>query len=423
MDFQTALANGYYFDRCIDLKFYDGDGKFLGRLDTPKRGMKPSIVIKGSLIEGSYDIDTYISVQNMSYDINIMNIETIEAHMYYSGLSELEVLTENSNILKGGHTVIFSVLYADQEKEPPHRAVRFQCVVAAQDSTRYQIPLIVDKGEIKSGTKVYTTEEGQSTDDNLSNVKSSSIVELKTALFSLAKIYNDFNKQNIDNKNLREKIYITAVQIDDGLETEKVIISDTSEQGGTKQFGDLIREINTFAKDSTVDAPEGAYKVYVMGGSLCARRIPPKNWIQIAKSNGITSNQDLEDYYNSKYNNVQTNVYKVNRDGSTQSTSSAFDTNVDLNFVKGATRSENIITATTLFDDRIYPGCYCRIRGNSIMGKQFGGRRSGGRLLIYTDSEVVFRATGSIEYEFSTTEDNYMTITGPVIYEKDVSKR
>ena len=50
------------------------------------------------------------------------------------------------------------------------------------------------------------------------------------------------------------------------------------------------------------------------------------------------------------------------------------------------------------------------------MGRVGFGRpsRSGSRIL--TIGEVVeFRATGAIEYLFSTTEDSYMKIQGPVL--------
>jgi hypothetical protein len=92
---------------------------------------------------------------------------------------------------------------------------------------------------------------------------------------------------------------------------------------------------------------------------------------------------------------------------------------VPLNFVKSATRSECVIYVETLFDDRITPGCHVAIKSNAIMGKKFGsskGKNGGSRILNYLDSEepIVFRNTGKIEYLFSTTEDSYMKLQGPV---------
>jgi hypothetical protein len=53
------------------------------------------------------------------------------------------------------------------------------------------------------------------------------------------------------------------------------------------------------------------------------------------------------------------------------------------------------------------------------MGKKFGsskGANSGSRILNYIakTKPVVFRNTGKIEYLFSTTEDSYMKLQGPV---------
>ena len=71
MDFTTAKSLGYYFDRCIDLDFYNTDMEHIASLRTPKRGLKPTITIKGLFIEGGYAIDSYISIQNMAFDIDV----------------------------------------------------------------------------------------------------------------------------------------------------------------------------------------------------------------------------------------------------------------------------------------------------------------------------------------------------------------
>ena len=113
MDFQTAREIGYYFDRCIDLVFYDDEMKVIGRLNTPKRGMKPTITIKGIFIEGGYAIDSYISVQNMAFDVDISYVSYIKAKMYYSGLAETVASTDVNRRLKHGHTILYRVLYAD----------------------------------------------------------------------------------------------------------------------------------------------------------------------------------------------------------------------------------------------------------------------------------------------------------------------
>jgi hypothetical protein len=59
------------------------------------------------------------------------------------------------------------------------------------------------------------------------------------------------------------------------------------------------------------------------------------------------------------------------------------------------------------------------IKSNAIMGKKFGSSknsRGGSRILNYIDREkpVEIRNTGKIDYLFSTTEDSYMKLQGPI---------
>ena len=90
---------------------------------------------------------------------------------------------------------------------------------------------------------------------------------------------------------------------------------------------------------------------------------------------------------------------------------------IPLYYIKSAYRQETIINVTTLFDDRIYPGCNCKIVGSSIMGKSKTRSlaKDGSRIVSYKNEMVTFRATGKIEYEFSTTNGSSMVLQGPVV--------
>src|SRR5574344_809969 len=152
-----SVHNGIYFDRCIDLTFYDENMNAKRFLKTPEVGYKPDITIKGTLIEGSYSISSFISITNLSYEFDINSIYYIKARMYYRGLIGKTVGNlENYQ----GHVILFSVLYADQEKEPPNRAVRFQCTVSATDYTRLGTKLYTD------GDGVFTLDEKPSNANN-----------------------------------------------------------------------------------------------------------------------------------------------------------------------------------------------------------------------------------------------------------------
>ena len=71
LSFLESVQNGIYFDRCIDLTFYDENMTPKWYLKTPEVGYKPDITIKGTLIEGSYSISSFISITNLSYDFDI----------------------------------------------------------------------------------------------------------------------------------------------------------------------------------------------------------------------------------------------------------------------------------------------------------------------------------------------------------------
>lgn len=410
MDFQLARETGYYFDRCIDLTFYDTDYNFIGILRTPSSGLKPTITIKGLLIEGGYSIDSYISVQNMAFDIDVAYIGYIKARMYYKGLEEAVGNSYWNKKIKNGHTILFRVLYADQEKEPPNRCVRFQCVVASKDTTLFNTPMY-----ISGGTAKYL---GKNLDpNNLTKVetdKLGSVVPLKQLCEELIKIYNEgissnsFYKKNTELYNL---LKISLLEIDEPLENLNVKISS-----GEYTLGDFIRQLNSGVTETNANGfSYNSFKIVIDRGTMRVSTPVPDDWKKIALSKGYTEST-LDKFYNDTYLSVKTKAYGVFNGVLKPENYSPI---IPLNYVKSATRSECIIYVETLFDDRITPGCHVAIKSNAIMGKKFGstkGTRGGSRILNYfaKSQPVVFRNTGKIEYLFSTTEDSYMKLQGPV---------
>ena len=90
---------------------------------------------------------------------------------------------------------------------------------------------------------------------------------------------------------------------------------------------------------------------------------------------------------------------------------------IPLYYIKSAYRQETIINVTTLFDERIHPGCNCKIVGSAIMGrsKTRSLAKDGSKITSYRNEMVTFRVTGKIDYEFSTTNGNSMILQGPVV--------
>lgn len=417
MDFEKAHELGYYFDRCIDLEFYDSNKNFMAALRTPKRGMKPSITVKGELIEGSYAISSYISIQNMSYDVNVNAVAYIKCRMYYSGISEAISETYTMQKMKKGHTILFTVLYADQEKEPPNRAVRFQCTTAAFDYTRSSQEIFLDFGMDQASKKfVPLISYNIPTPSKYAEIpRTQKECLLIDFLQAIAEAYNKFlaeeKKDGTTRKlNLENELRITAIKYPAELSESKIVIDN-----GIVTFGSVLKDLNNLKV--FFDEEYGSqYKFYIYGGVMFVTKFAPPNWREYAGQT-VKSESELNDYYRSHYLQVKTLVRYVDMYGMSGMDAddySEYDT-IPLNYVKSAYRNEVVIHATTIFDDRIFPGCHCKIKGNAIMGKQQGRKTS--RIVNYTNETVIFRVTGGIEYEFSTTEDSYMSLVGPVIRE------
>lgn len=404
MTMEKALEYGYYFDRCIDLVFYNSEMEPIAKLNTPKRGLKPTITIKGILIEGGYSIDSYISIQNMAFDVDIAYVNYIKARMYYSGFGEAYKKNNMTAKMETGHVIMYKVLYADQEKEPPNRCVRFQCVVAAKDYT-----LLNTKLSVSGGTINYL-ENGQTIDNNSIVNKSGSETTLKKLCEEIIKIYNKgISSQGTKRKVFEDDVKISYLEIEERLENKTVQVPSN-----VKNLKDLLRNLNSLQDESSDGKFSYApFKIVIDRGRMRVTKPLPDNWQQVAQSEGYSS---YDKYYTENYEEVKVNVYSI--DGSVMTKGSEPEV-IPLNFVKSATRSECLIYVETMFDDRITPGCKCSIKSNAIMGKRFGSKGSqtkGSRILNYAGNKepIIFRNTGKIEYLFSTTEDSYMKLQGPV---------
>lgn len=414
MDFDLALSQGYYFDRAIDLYFYDGDKKLLGILKTPERGMKPAITVKGMYIEGSYAISSYISVQNMSYTIDVNSVAYIDCQMYYMGLRRAWGRNARSDYAKFGHSVLFSVLYADQEKEPPNRAVRFQCTVAAQDRNMFDIPVNIDTTGGKLDVEI---------DENSSIVVGGGSKEdavnapLLELLKKLAVAYNHklTKGQTAEQNVVNNKMLIGAISCSKKNGERKVKVNPK-----TYRFGEILRKLNCL-KTSGHDYCD--LKVALCGNTLDVSTIVPDDWDRIAYQEGFDTPEKLDKFYRENFlydDKVTTYLtgeayYQANKEGGGQE-QGTLSNPIRLNYVKAAFRTENVVQMQIVYDDRIRPGSYVLIRANAIMGKQMGrGAKSGSRLYSLTNRVVMIRVTGGVEFEFSTVEDSVMTLIGPVV--------
>lgn len=398
MDFQSAREIGYYFDRCVDLEFYSTSMQFLGKLVTPKRGMKPTITIKGKLIPGDYSINSFIMVQNMTYDIDIANIGYIKAHMYYSGIAESSIDTQLLNELKKGKDITYSVLYFDQDKEPPNRCVRFQCVVASQDTTRFETPVFVNGGSLGYDT-------GAIRQVNITD-KTNLVTDVKTLAKEIADVYNsslERERRSGSRLRLKDEIGITAIEIDNKLLNKQIVVPQ-----GSFSLGDFIREINSQQGASD----ENNFKFVIVTGKVIVQRPLPKDWKAQAKAKSKKNEDFIKDWLEEGVSTFLLGTANKSFRTETQP--------VPLNYVRYATRSENVVSIETMFDTRIKPNCYVKINSKAIMGKKRGNlNNSGSRLINYGGELLTLQIPGDIEYLFSTTEDSYMKFTAVVTKEEE----
>lgn len=390
ISFLKSVQNGIYFDRCIDLTFYDENMNPKGYLKTPEVGYKPDITIKGTLIEGSYSISSFISITNLSYAFDINSIYYIKARMYYRGLKGKTVGNlENYQ----GHVILFSVLYADQEKEPPNRAIRFQCTVSATDYTRLGTKLYTD------GDGVFTLEEKHSNANNNTQNKSVSR-KLKDVLMEVCKMYNQSLPSRLKTGDTDLQIY-------------KIIFDckkhEDIEVDVGKNFSGNIGSYISFLNNKTVTingVMYNVFKVFINQNIMNVSIVYP-NDSSLIDNEYFKERTDNGGEYNvqNAVGNPPSNV--VNGKSS----------DIPLYYIKSAYRQETVINVTTLFDDRIYPGCNCKIVGSAIMGrsKTRSLAKDGSKITSYRNEMVTFRVTGKINYEFSTTNGNSMILQGPVV--------
>lgn len=390
ISFLESVQNGIYFDRCIDLTFYDENMNVKGVLKTPEVGYKPDITIKGTLIEGSYSISSFISITNLSYEFDINSIYYIKARMYYRGLTGRTV----GNLANyQGHVILFSVLYADQEKEPPNRAIRFQCTVSATDYTRLGTKLFTD------GEGVFTLEENPAKAN--SNEQEKSIGrKLKDVLMEVCKLYNQSLPPRLKTGDTDLQIYKL---IFDCKKHEDIDVDVGKNFSGN--IGAYLSSINN--KTVTINGVMyNVFKVYINQGTMNVSIVYP-NDSSLLEGEYFKERTDGGGEYS-----VQ-NAVGVASANVIQGSSN----DIPLYYIKSAYRQETVINVTTLFDDRIYPGCNCKIVGSSIMGKSKNRSlaKDGSRITSYKNEMVTFRVTGKIDYEFSTTNGSSMNLQGPVV--------
>ena len=130
----------YYYDKLIDITFYDEAGSVLATLKTPRSGRKPEIVVSGTMIAGNQIIQTNVVITNLEPEFNIPEVRWLECTLGYAQWKA-----------SGNRSLFLYVMYADPTALPPSKQITFVCTTGGQD------PDIVFKQVVfscKAGTKL-----------------------------------------------------------------------------------------------------------------------------------------------------------------------------------------------------------------------------------------------------------------------------
>ena len=125
-----------YYDRFVDLSFYDASNNLIAKLETPAYGRKPDILVKGTKIANSNVIETQVTITNLESNSLIYDSEWLIVSFGYSKL------------LSRRNALRLRVLWADVGKVPPDKQTVFHCIEANSDVSILETPVSFsfDKG-------------------------------------------------------------------------------------------------------------------------------------------------------------------------------------------------------------------------------------------------------------------------------------
>lgn len=407
-NYERAMSQGYYFDRRIDLEFYDKDGTKLYELKTPAHGIKPAITVKGTYIEGDYSVDAFIMIQNLSYSADINSVEMIRCSMYYSGMEESPLKVGQALTGSSGITTDYMVLYADQDKEPPNRAVRFQCVVASECKEMFDIPM-----SYKSSGTIDLDDGKPSAPESGTGGKAGAKITMKLSeyLKRLAEVRNQYLDGEYTGKRavFKDTMKITSIELPKGRGDMEVSVSP-----GKYTFGESLRRIGSMVVADESSPEYCKLKAATFNGSIVVTVIPPGDWELRAKAAGCVTDAQIENFHAENYSNER-EITSIGGGGTPVKAAYGTRSNpITLNFVRAAYRSEVLVSVSVMYDNRISPGRFCTINGKAIMGRGSSASRSFSRLTKAGDN-VTIEVVGAVEYEFSTVSTSYMNFSGPIV--------
>lgn len=354
----AELANAFsmgkqFFDRCIDLKFYSSTGTLLATIETPETGMKPDIVVKGSMLGGGTSIQNEVTITNLEAAVPANEVSVIYAELYYRGLG-LTRSTAIDTTYKVGFTL--NVLWAEPTAQPPDRQVTFHCTAVSTDGS-------ILGAYVPDSYKKKTT-----------NGKEPQETTLATIMNNIKDAYNDVMKANNKFSKLPEalKPNIKTCKFMPASIAGDTLIAPTGER-----IGELIQNLILSTRWQTEEDGQpiwhNKYDVFIdETGDLVVQQTPDDEAVAslVSKAEETTA--------------------------------------VKLDYVIAAYRNGPVVHIQCLFDPRIRLGTTCKILGSMILGRKVGGKL----MPIADDQYLPFSANTRIDYEFGTVRMNSMRIQG-----------
>lgn len=183
-----------YFDRRIDLYFYDKDGNKLTSFCTPNTGCKPDITVKTTKLGLGVKISTEIAITNFNPSFSVESIEYIGADMYYGNAHIFGSLRNQRSSLAVDYS-LYRVLDTNITRNPPDKKIVFNCCEAYLDtslwSAKWQYNATVDE---KGFSKLAT---------------------LKQVLNSVVSAFNKFVQSKYSMSPLIRKLLLNGVEFID----------------------------------------------------------------------------------------------------------------------------------------------------------------------------------------------------------------
>lgn len=334
------------FDRCINVQIYTKDRELIAEVETPEYGPKPEIKVEGTILSRTYQIGGKVTITNLERSIPVEHAEFLIVDIYYGGAASAAMHKQ----------ILYSVLFADQSKQPPNRQVCFNCIVAGTTPDIMSSRTSIGK-----------------LDDNNKPMELSLDAILKDVINAYNKALRAAEPSWYDTLRLAPEPELRM-----SAETEEdynsITVAAQWTDASISEIFDSLMEVTVatepVAKDATSRKRYLAFNYYIDNNRLVVAELPSNAFIP------ITGQKHLA-----------------------------------MNYVLSAYRYGPQVHLRALFDPRIHQDMVISISATNLSGK----KAAGDLIPLLSDTEdgaVLFRPVGGIQFAFSTTSENWMQMQG-----------